>query len=63
MRPFLYPSNAGKWTGMLAYFVTTTVSEISRHVGRSLVHKIYDSASDPAANRHQGMAPFEAPLR
>ena len=61
MRPFLYPSNSGKWTGMLAYFVTTMVSEMSRHVGRSLVHRIYDSDVTDSI-RHQGMAPFEAPL-
>eukprot|EP00605_Chrysophyceae_sp_TOSAG23-4_P000346 GSChrysophyteH1.ASY1.ANO1.393.1 assembled CDS len=43
MRPFLYPSNTGTWTPMLAYFLTTLVSEISRHMGRNLSNKLFDS--------------------
>ena len=36
VRPFLYPSNNGNWTGPLAYFITTFVVQMTRHVGRSV---------------------------
>jgi hypothetical protein len=36
LRPFFYPANTGKWTPHLAYFITTTVFQVCRHVGASV---------------------------
>jgi hypothetical protein len=33
VRPFLYASNSGNWTNQLAYFITSFVSELGRHIG------------------------------
>lgn len=35
IRSFMYPSNVGPWTAHLAYFMTSFVIEISRHMARS----------------------------
>jgi len=60
MRTFLYPSNAGAWTPLLAYFLTTLISEMSRHVGRNLARSIFDV--EGAAKTMSGMQVFEAPI-
>ena len=60
MRTFLYPSNAGAWTPLLAYYLTTLVSEMARHVGRNLSHTLFDV--DGATQRVHGMQIFEAPV-
>lgn len=39
VRPFLYASNSGNWTNQLAYFITSFVSELGRHIGRSIAYK------------------------
>mmetsp|Transcript_274 Transcript_274/g.332 ORF Transcript_274/g.332 Transcript_274/m.332 type:complete len:2038 (+) Transcript_274:135-6248(+) len=40
VRPFLYASNSGNWTNQLAYFITSFVSELGRHIGRSIAYKV-----------------------
>ena len=60
MRTFLYPSNAGAWTPLLAYFLTTLISEISRHFGRNLTNSVFDLES----TKHLTSVPklFTAPV-
>ena len=43
LRPYFQPSNAGPWSSHLAYFVSTFISEISRHVGKQLCYHLKPS--------------------
>ena len=46
IRPFLYPSNTGTWTVQLAYFISTFVVQMTRHLGRSIADTLVGSAMD-----------------
>ena len=44
LRPYFCPSNSGAWSGTLAYFISTFISELTRHIAKSLSHKICPSS-------------------
>jgi hypothetical protein len=54
VRIYLVPSNGGAWTAQLASLLSSLVTELSRHVGRSVAFRLY--SADPA------VSPFELPL-
>ena len=40
LRPYFQPSNVGPWSTHLAYFISTYVAEICRHVAKVLSHQL-----------------------
>jgi len=54
VRPFLYPSNTGAWTAQLAHFLTTVVTQMTRHLGRSIAL----SVAGPAETQLQWLPPL-----
>lgn len=40
LRSYFYPSNTGPFTQYFAYFMTTMITELSRHISRNLAHCI-----------------------
>jgi len=67
LRPFYYASSSGGWSQNLAYFTTTFVGELSRHLGRSLGHQLlgpegYANTAAGGVNGGSKYFAFEAPL-
>ena len=53
IRPFFFPSNTGKWSSKLAYFMYSFVYRISLQIGNSLSKKVY--SEDAIAKRSTKM--------
>lgn len=47
LRPYFQPSNVGPWSTHLAYFISTYVAEICRHVAKSLCHQLDPNPQGP----------------
>ena len=45
LRVFFHPSNSGNWSQFLAFYITTILNEVSRHVGFAYVGSISDSVN------------------
>jgi hypothetical protein len=46
LRVFFHPSNSGNWSQFLAFYITTILNEISRHVGFAYVAGLSDAVAD-----------------
>ena len=46
LRVFFHPSNSGNWSQFLAFYITTILNEIGRHVGFAYVAGISDAVAD-----------------
>ena len=48
VRVYVYPSNAGKWSLLLGFFLSTIVREMSQHVGKALANRVLEGPREGA---------------
>lgn len=61
VRSFLYPSNTGAWTLQLAFFMTTIVSQLSRHLGAAIGTKLMVSEGVEEARKRLWATVIDVP--